>query len=199
MVNSLSGLSTSTPDFLVFDAGVIYANIDISELENPAGGWEAAIAAAVLLGATRGGATFNANRELRDVDVNGTLGPVRGLKYRNMIRPTLTATFIEMKTENLRIAMNAVAAEVGKFDKITGAEIGDASYLENVAIAAMQGIKEEPVVFVLRNVLVETSPDFSFEEHNEVSTEMEFVGHFPLSAPRDEAQVWGAYVPTEES
>lgn len=196
----LSGIRTSTPDNLVFDAGVIYANIDLAALENPTGGWEDAIVGATAIGATRESAVFNANRELREVEVNGTLGPTKGLTYRDTIRPTLTATMIEMTTANLQMMVaGAISEDTGKFDRISGAEIQEADYLTNIALAATIKGSSQPVVFVLMNVLVHTSPELEFEDHSELDAEVEFVGHFPLDNTRDEVECWRVYRPNEES
>lgn len=194
----LSGLRVETPSNLVLDAGAIFANIDVEDLE--ATGWDAAIAAATAIGATRGNATFNANRELREVDVNGTLGAVRGLVFRNEVRPTLTATLIEITAENLgRMIAGGQSSPVGEFSRFSGQEIEDASYFNNIALAATVIGSDEPLVLVLFNVLVHTSPDFEFEDHNELGVEVEFVAHFPLEDPRNELSCWRVYRPLAES
>jgi hypothetical protein len=201
MPQGLSGITVATPDNLVLDAGVVYANIDIEALE--ATGWTAAIATADALGATRGSAVFNANRTLREVGVNGALGPVRGLIRRQEVRPTLTATLLEQTTEQFtRYLAGAVSDETASgYDKIEGGEITDDSYLENIALAArVQGEDStDPVIFVLQNVLVHTSPAFETEDENEMGVECEFVGQFPLDGPQDESEVWAVYRPVTGS
>lgn len=201
MPQGLSGITTATPDNLVLDAGVVYANIDIAALEST--GWTAAIAQADNLGATRGSATFNANRTLREVEVNGALGPVQGLIRRQEVRPTLTATLLEQTSEAFTRYLAGAGSDptASGYDKITGGEITDNAYLENIALAArVQGEdSEDPVIFVLQNVLVHTSPAFTTEDENEMGVETEFVGHFPLTGPQDESEVWAVYRPVAGS
>lgn len=198
MPQGLSGIRTETPDNLVLDAGVIYANIDIEELETS--GIDAALADAEEVGATRGAATFSANRTLRDVEVNGALGSVVGLVRRQEVRPTLTATLVEVTSDNiLRQNAGSVSETAGGYDKITGGEITSDAFFENIAmIARVQGA-DDPIVFVLKNVLVHTSPGYETEDESEIGVETEFVGHFPLEDPLDEEEVWAIYRPSSGS
>ena len=82
-----SGLNVNTPDRIFVDAGAVYINYGLSTQR--------------LLGATRGGNEFNLNREIRDIEVDGVRGSVKGLRRRTVCRPQITCNLIELSLENL--------------------------------------------------------------------------------------------------
>jgi len=82
-----SGLSAKTPERIFVDAGAVYINYGLSTQE--------------LLGATRGGNEFNLNREIRDIEVDGVRGSVKGLRRRTVCRPQITCNLIELSLGNL--------------------------------------------------------------------------------------------------
>lgn len=199
-MREISGLRIETPENLVFGEGVAYANIDVDALESDPGddltAWELAIADAIPLGATRGDATFNPNRTLRQIEVNGTLGRVRELVRRESVEPTLTVTLLEQTPENLQMLIAGARRDyAGRFHRITGGEIGQNSFIDNIALAATMEGSNEPIVFVLFNALVVDSVEFPIPGTGEMAVTVTFVGHFPLDNPKDESQVWRLYRP----
>ena len=82
-----SGLNVNTPDRIFVDAGAVYLNYGLSTQR--------------LLGATRGGNEFNLNREIRDIEVDGVRGSVKGLRRRTVCRPQITCNLIELSLDNL--------------------------------------------------------------------------------------------------
>lgn len=82
-----SGLNVNTPDRIFVDAGAVYINYGLSTQR--------------LLGATRGGNEFNLNREIRDIEVDGVRGSVKGLRRRTVCRPQITCNLIELSLDNL--------------------------------------------------------------------------------------------------
>lgn len=181
-MQGLSGLSALTPSRLVLDAGQAWFNIDVDALrENTTDPIDAATTNAIPLGATRGGATFNPNRTLRQVEVAGALGPVKGLRRREEVRPSLTVTFIEITPQNLLQAIAGASASVsqsGLYREIRGGPIRDEHYIPNVALLTTYAGTTRPLVIVLFNALVEESPDIATNDKDEVAIEVTFVGHF---------------------
>lgn len=196
MPQGLNGLTDDTFRSLILDAGAAYANIDLDALESGvdmATAIENAITDAIPLGATRGGATFNAARELREIEADGQLGPTRGLIRRTEVRPTLTVNLLEQTPQNLRLQFpGAVVSEAGAFQKITGGPITNDTYVDNVALVTTYGAQGQFIVLVVENALVLESPDFSTEDKDEVVTEVEFVGCFS-GVNADEP--WRVYLP----
>lgn len=174
-MQGLSGITSNTDKHFILDAGVAYANIDLEGLE--AGGWATAIANALPLGATRGGNVFNPNRELRDMEIDGALGPVRELQRRGSSRPTLSLNLLEVTPENVKMSLaGAIVTDIGSFKRVTGGEITDDSYWRNVAIAASLSDDGRPVVIVVRNPIVLEAPAFELTSMAELVLSVSFVG-----------------------
>jgi hypothetical protein len=174
-MQGFSGVSTDTEKNFILDAGVAYADIDLEELEN--GGWTTAIADALPLGATRGGNVFNPARELRDMEIDGALGPVREMQRRGSSRPTLTLNLLEITPENVKMSLaGAIVDDIGEFKRITGGEVTDASYWRNIAIAATLTETNAPVVIVVRNPIVLENPVFELTRMAELVLSVSFVG-----------------------
>lgn len=196
MPQGLNGLSDETFRSLILDAGACYFNIDLTALEsggNVATAVENAIANAIPIGATRGGAVFNANRTLREIEADGQLGPTRGLMRRTEVRPALTVNLLEQTADNLRRQFpGAVVETAGAFERITGGPITGQTYVDNVALVTTYGEQGQYIVLVVENALVLESPDFATEDKNEVATEVTFVGCFSGVGA---AEPWRVYVP----
>jgi len=201
-MQGFSGIRTDTKGNLVLDAGACYFNIDITALETPGPDpWGAAIASAIPLGATRGGSTFNRGLTIRDIEMDGKLGRVRGLERRQSVEPVLTVNFLEMTAGNLRRALaGATQEKKGSFIKITGGEITDAAYIDNIALAttiAREGQSGLPVVIIVENVLVVESFDLSTADEDEMVASASFMGHFTVD--KLDQEPWAIYLPDEES
>lgn len=201
MPQGLSGLSDQTFESLILDAGAAYFNIDLTALENAGSDMETAIenaiANAIPLGATRGGASFTTGRELREVEADGQLGPTKGLMRRTAVRPALTVNLLEQTIDNLKRQFpGAVVSEAGAFAKITGGPITGDTYVDNVALITTYGEEGKFIVLVVENALVLESPEFATEDKSEVATEVTFVGCFSGVGA---AEPWKVYVPPPTS
>lgn len=86
-----SGVSADTPDRIVIDAGAVYINYGLTDER--------------LLGATRGGNEFNLNRVVKNIEVDGPKGGVKGMKRVTEVNPQITANLIELSVENLIAAI----------------------------------------------------------------------------------------------
>ena len=189
MPQGRSGLSILTADNTVLDAGEVWFNIDKTALETT--GWAAAIAAGTRVGGTRGGNSFSPGRTIREMPVDGAIGPVRGFNRRASSRPALTVNMLELTVENLETAIaGATATTTGgttDLTKFVGDEITDGKYITNVAIATTIKGETEPVVILIENALVLEAPEFSFADEDEMVLSVTFVGHTLSSDPNVEA------------
>lgn len=191
MPQGRSGISTKTAPNTVLDAGQVVLNIDITALEG--GGsdpWASAIGAssAIPLGGTRGGSVFNPNRVIRQMPVDGAIGPIKGFNRRQSSAPTLTVNLLEITADNLEKAIAAANRETkGSFQKLTGGEVADGDYIANVALATTLKGGTNPIVIVLFNCLALESPEFSFADEDELVLPVTFAAHVLASAPNTEA------------
>ena len=198
MPQGLTGISTNTASHFLLDAGQAYANIDVTLLETAGtNAWTNAITAtnALSLGATRGGSSFNPGRTLREIPVDGSIGPVKGHIRRQESRPTLTLNLIEITLAQLQRSLAGQAtATAGSFERIVGGPIAASSYLTNVAIATtFTGNTSLPVVILLRDPIVMEAPEVSFTDEDETVISVTFTGTVLASTPNTEA--WAIYHP----
>jgi len=103
-----SGLSADTPGRIFVDAGAVYLNYGLRNER--------------LLGATRGGNEFNLNREIRDIEVDGVRGSVKGLRRRTVCRPQITCNLIELSLDNLLKAIAGANSAETKATAVVDAE-----------------------------------------------------------------------------
>lgn len=86
-----TGITSSTPDRIIIDAGAVYLNYGL--------------AGERLLGATRGGNEFNLNRVTKNIEADGLKGAVKGMKRVTEVNPQITANLLELSVENLIAAI----------------------------------------------------------------------------------------------
>jgi len=123
-----TGISSSTPDRIIIDAGAVYLNYGLGNQR--------------LLGATRGGNEFNLNRVTKNIEADGLKGAVKGMKRVTEVNPQITANLLELSVENL------IAA-------IAGAEQSDRATIDLEHIA---GTTDDPPEFDLKqNDVIENS------------------------------------------
>lgn len=199
-MQGLHGVSGDTADRLVLDAGKVYLNIDEDKLmgDDPDPVTQA-LSGAIALGATRDGSTFNRNPTIREIEVDGAMGPVKGLRRRETIEPVLTVSFVELTRANLQQIVAGATSTSGQagYTRIEGGPIRSEDYIENVALLATYSGSTDPVIVVVRNALVVEGWDMAFEDRNEVAVEVEFAGHF--DANDLDKEPWAIYHPGEGS
>jgi len=204
MPQGRSGISAATAPNMVLDAGEVWLNIDVAALEDGTASdpWADAIAGtdAVRLGGTRGGNSFNPNRTIRQMPVDGAIGPVKGFNRRQSSAPVLTVNLLEITPENLERALaGANVATAGLYTKITGGELADVDYISNVALATTIKGSDSPIVIVIQNAMVMEAPTFDTVDEDETVLTVAFTAHVLVGAPNTEAFAIyhpGAVVPT---
>lgn len=163
-------LTADLPESIIFDAGVLYKNF-VSPAEP-----------GDRIGATRGGSEFTLNAEFRDIEVDGVPGPVKGLRRLVRVAPTMTINLLSLTKDNILLAIPGASAEAGKtdftdYDVITGGQITDESYFDNLALVARTG-SGKPVIFVIENALADGNLSLSFADQDETNPSITFQAHF---------------------
>lgn len=163
-------LTANLPESIIFDAGVLYKNF-VSPAEP-----------GDRIGATRGGSEFALNAEFRDIEVDGVPGPVKGLRRLVRVAPTMTINLLSLTKDNILLAIPGASAEAGEtdftdYDVITGGQITDESYFDNLALVARTG-SGKPVIFVIENALADGNLSLSFADQDEVNPSITFQAHF---------------------
>ena len=163
-------LTANLPESIIFDAGVLYKNF-VSPAEP-----------GDRLGATRGGSEFALNAEFRDIEVDGVPGPVKGLRRLVRAAPTMTINLLSLTKDNLMMAIPGATSEAGgtgleDYDVITGGQVTDEHYFDNIALVARTG-SGKPVIFVIENALADGALSISLADQDEANPSITFNAHF---------------------
>jgi len=148
------GVSASTPGNMVLDAGVLAV-----------GG--------TVIGATRGGATFNSNPTWRDPAIDNQPNPAAGTKRVISYAPTLTVVGLEFTDDLLD------AAIVGGAATPTEHVVALSDY-QTVTYTAVKGDGSSVTITLTRAIC--TNPAVAFANEDEGTVSMEFTGHYELSS-----------------
>lgn len=140
-------------------------------------------ASPITLGAIRGGATFTVEQDIRDIEVDGSPGPVKSLRRIIAVRPMLTFTLVEFGVENLKRLLPASAStnlSGGNHTRITRAtqEIADSAYFANVSLLGQVSGKNQAGVFTVLNALFTANMSITTQDDNEGTMQCEALGHF---------------------
>ena len=194
------GFDSKSSDNLQLDAGQVIANFDIEAFLTDAQDTETEVTdlstyglnsgEAYPLGATDGGVSFTANRDIKEIDFDGALGRTKGMRRRDAsgVNPELSADFLEFNQENLENAVvgyktvdveGEVEGDITGVVEITGDEITDDSYLKNVVFITMRS-DGKPVIVELRNCLVNGDLDIDTDHGDESTITITFEGHFDV-------------------
>ena len=160
------GVSASTPDRLIIDAGAVYLNwVDVT---NPG----------TLLGATKGGNVFELARTIRDIRPDGASGPVKGFRRIEEVVASLTTNLLEITEDNL---LKAIAGSSATAHVITGAEIDDADFIGKVAlVGTVTGFDgtTKPIICIVENALVDNVFSLGLSPKDEAVLVVKFVAHY---------------------
>ena len=157
---------------LLVDAGAVYLNYGEDNER--------------LLGATQGGASFNVEQEVREIEVDGARGPIKGGRRVVEEHARITVNLMEMTPENLEIAIFGAKAEErtegGKKVTRSISTPGDEAYFTNIALVGDIAGADEPAVFLIRNAMADGNFEMSTEDQDEASVEVQFTAHFDPEA-----------------
>lgn len=177
-----SGLRTETFENLQLNAGIFIKNFDYSSITD-ASALKTAIASAKtagtnILGATRGGGSFVASREIRTPEVDGRRYPFKGDKFIDSVDARLSTTLLELKPGTLVDAFgSAKATTSGKKTTIkVNTAIDSEDYLEN--LCWIGDLADGQLVLIcLYNALNTADFNITFADKNEGTLPVEFHAH----------------------
>lgn len=124
-----SGITEKTPENILLGAGTIHKGLTLTD-----GKWNFAES---LIGATSGGAKASIVPEVTDIEVDGALVPVKGLRVKTGEKATIEVNFLEMTPEILKMATIgevAVSEDYEGYTEIKSkARIEEGDYIEKFA------------------------------------------------------------------
>lgn len=126
-----SGITEVTPKNIMLGAGTIHKGFHLGE----DGKWNFNES---LIGATSGGSKVEIKPDVKDLDVDGALVAVKGLRVKVGEKATIEVNFIEMTPDLLKmVTIGEVSAEAegySGYSEITSkAQIEEGDYIENFA------------------------------------------------------------------
>lgn len=174
---SYSGYTQDTAKNLLLDAGAFFMDYDIEEDD-----FESAIDEGKLIGATRGGGSFEATPEIRAIEVDGVHGKAKGLQVIDEWEIKMTANVLEITKEGLALALTA--SELGDttddiYDVISAKNyIELTDYYDNITYIGKISGSDEPLIIQIYNAMNTTGLTLETEDKDEAVIEMEFEGHY---------------------
>lgn len=174
----IRGLTSNTSDNLLLGAGAFYKGFDVTS-DTPA------TATSKLLGATDGGGTFAITNNIRQVSVDGAPNDVKGLKVSDGYSVTLTANVKEVTANNIALAIGATSTtsttiSQSTYSKITGKDIEEDDYVDNITWAGTLSGSSKPVYIVIKNALSLNGLNLTMGDKNEAVIPITLNGHYDL-------------------
>lgn len=185
------GITADTYKKFIIDAGAVYTGFtDFTSL-------------GTLLGATRGGSSLVIEQEIKEMEVDGARGPVKGGRRIVMVKATLTVNFIEHKLDGLKRALvgSDSAAFLTSWDAITrDLVIADVDFLDDVTIVGEVSGDAGGMAIKLDNVIADGNFELTFADKEEGVVAMAFTAHFDpaLLGADDDTEPWTIYWPNED-
>ena len=180
-------VSANTVKRMIIDAGAVYANYGETEER--------------VLGATREGATFTIEQDVREIPIDGVRGPLKGARRIIEENARITVNLLEMTAENFAMALIGSTvtqdAEAPPNDIIQRAIAfpDDSAYMVNVALVGRRRDTGQGVIFILKNAMAEGNFEIETADDDEASLEVTFAAHFD---PADvETSPWEIRIPQE--
>jgi hypothetical protein len=170
------GITTNTYKYFALDQAAAYKNY---------GG-----PGELLLGATRGGTSFAIEQDIREMEVDGAKGPVKGSKRIIAVRAIITANFIQLNPGLFQLALPGsgvadypAAPETKTHDSVTRAlQIALTDYCTNIALVGeCSGSSTGYIECIVSNALVNDNLEMVFNPNDETVLAIKWVGHFDPS------------------
>lgn len=187
-VEQFTGLREQTRGRFLLDAGACYLGINEEALRTTGIAaalstpwtWQGQAVTPRPLGATRGGATFDPQKEERQIEVDNVRVPLLGLDRVDMFTPILSVTLLELadiETIKLGLGQADVTRSASGYDEVVPrVNINLTDYLPNIAmiIPSSEDNQAKPAVFVIRNCKVVENSSIPFEDPGEAAMEVSF-------------------------
>lgn len=175
-MKTLTGFNENTKKHLLLDAGIFIKNWLPTET------LEAAIAAKKVIGATQGGGAFVATPEIRQLEVDGVKGRVKGLEILDSWDVQLKANMLEVTEESLKMSLGAAATETktGYVIITPKDEIEDGDYIDNITWAGTLSGSNKAVMIKVNNALNCDGLTLDTVDKSQTIVALNFYGHYDM-------------------
>ena len=143
-----TGVTAETPKNILFGAGTIHKNVQYTE----GSGWNFEDS---IVGATQGGSKLTIVPEFVDVEADGAMVLVKGLKVKTGETASMEINFLEINQDIMKHAL--IGEEGTSEDKNftvlqTKADLVDGDYYDNIAFVG-QTLDKRQIIVIMENVL----------------------------------------------
>lgn len=179
MGKKFTGFTSTTAEKMLLDAGAFFRNYDVATDT-----FETAVTSGKLLGATRGGGQFSAIPEVRNIEIDGTRGKVKGMQAIDSWEVKMGANLLEVTKEVLADALGASNVDTTglDYDVITGkTKIELTDYIDNITYVGKLSGSDKPVIIQVFNVMNSNGLTLQPQDKNEAVIALDFEGHFDAS------------------
>ena len=149
MITGKTGVSTETPKSIMFGAGTIHKGLAYSATNHT---WNFADS---CIGATQGGSKITITPEFTDVEADGALVLVKGLKVKVGETASMEINLLELTKQVIKDALIAKdgTSDDSDFDLIESkASLTDGDYYDNIAFVG-KTLDGRNVIVILDNAL----------------------------------------------
>jgi hypothetical protein len=172
-----SGYTALTAQNLVMDSGAFFKDFDYTTDT-----YATAVAAGKLLGATRGGGSFNAMPTLRAIEVDGVKGRSK-MMANDGWEISLTANMLEISSDLMALMLPGSTTTIGAgtvdHEKIEGTNyIEDGDFVGNITFVGKISGNLKPVIIQVFNAMCTTGLPLTTADKSESVIPVTFMGHY---------------------
>ena len=185
-----SGITSKTPENIMLGAGTIHRGLALVD-----GKWNFQES---LIGATSGGNKASIVPNVTDIEVDGALVPVKGLRVKRGEKATVEVNFVEMTPEILKMVTIGEVAASEEYEGYTEikskARIEEGDYIENFAYVGKK-TNGTPIIIIFEQCICTTGMEVE-GKNNDPSV---FAGTFECVAdvgPEADTLPWHILYPT---
>ena len=179
------GVTASTPKNIMFGAGTIHKNLAYTAgTGGSAGSWNFN---ASIIGATQGGSKITIEPEFTDIDVDGALVLVKGLKVKTGETAKMEINFLELTKDIIKdaiIGQNGTSSD-SNFDLIESkANLADGDYYDNIAFVG-KTLDGRNIIVIMDNALCTSGFEAEGKNKTEAVGKYTFECHADLTSDLD--------------
>lgn len=179
------GVTASTPKNIMFGAGTIHKNLTYTAgTGGSAGSWNFNDS---IIGATQGGSKITIEPEFTDIDVDGALVLVKGLKVKTGETAKMEINFLELPKDIIKdaiIGQNGTSSD-SNFDLIESkASLADGDYYDNIAFVG-KILDGRNIIVIMDNALCTSGFEAEGKNKTEAVGKYTFECHADLTGDLD--------------
>jgi hypothetical protein len=181
------GITANTCKRFIIDSGAVYT------------GFTTFASMGTKIGATKGGNSVTIEQEIKEIEVDGARGPVKGCRRITRVSVKATINLIEQTLVNFKRMFPGSTSSVFEldWDAITRSlQIADTDYLSDITIVGeVSDAAQGACAIKLLNVIQDGNIELSLSDKEEGVIAMQFTAHFTTTDL--DTEPWVIYWPTE--